>query len=132
MFLGQFQAFERELCANQARMEQIGRDAEVLLRNGHAEKQAIGAKRDELGRLWQALVDASQQRSRSLEEARDLLDFNQLVDRALAWIREKVTQIPTPRLPTLSCHYHRRTVRFIFDYQCRKYETRSSAVSDGG
>ena len=55
----------------------------------HAESD-IRKKGYELLTKWRQLADASQGQSRALEEARDLLDFNQLCERVLAWIREKV------------------------------------------
>lgn len=38
-------------------------------------------------RKWNELVAMSQEQSNALEEARDLLNFNQLVERVLQWIK---------------------------------------------
>lgn len=39
---------------------------------------------------WNELLQAMQERGRGLEEARDILHFNEEVDKVQAWIREKV------------------------------------------
>ena len=42
---------------------------------------------------WNELVAMSLDQSNALEEARDLLNFNQLVERVLQWIRVQVVFI---------------------------------------
>ena len=39
---------------------------------------------------WKELLQASNNRGKGLEEARDILEFNEQVDKVEMWIREKV------------------------------------------
>lgn len=41
---------------------------------------------------WNELVAMSLDQSSALEEARDLLDFKQLVERVMRWIRVRINQ----------------------------------------
>src|SRR5690348_12603310 len=84
-------AFEAELSANQPRIVQIyARADELVQQKGDQEGKEIKRKKENLERKWNGLVNASQEQSQALEEARDMLDFNQLVERVMAWVRDKV------------------------------------------
>uniref|UniRef100_A0A914XIB6 Spectrin alpha chain n=1 Tax=Plectus sambesii TaxID=2011161 RepID=A0A914XIB6_9BILA len=86
--LQKHQAFEAELAANEPRVEQIKVQASELQRKPRADKEIPRKCQDLLSR-WKELAHASHEQSRALEEARDLLNFNQLVERVMAWIRDK-------------------------------------------
>jgi spectrin beta len=45
---------------------------------------------EELLNAWQQLLQASNNYGRGLEEAQDILDFNNLAEKVEAWIRDKV------------------------------------------
>ena len=42
---------------------------------------------------WNELLQASSDRGKGLEEAKDILKFNEEVDKVEDWIREKVAQL---------------------------------------
>lgn len=88
--LQKHQAFEAELSAHQSRIAEIEKQADVLTRQKAANQASVEKQKANLLAHWAALVRASQDQSRSLEEARDILNFQQLVERVLTWIREKV------------------------------------------
>ncbi len=63
---------------------------EVLLTKKHESSPEIARRVDQLMRRWNELLRASAERGKGLEEAKDLLKFNEEVDKVEAWIREKV------------------------------------------
>uniref|UniRef100_F1KPH2 Spectrin beta chain n=1 Tax=Ascaris suum TaxID=6253 RepID=F1KPH2_ASCSU len=87
--LQKHQAMEAELTANSARIEQIREQAKELASKRTADSEDIMKRSSALLRKWNELVAMSQEQSNALEEARDLLNFNQLVERVLQWIKEK-------------------------------------------
>uniref|UniRef100_A0A183IDZ9 Calponin-homology (CH) domain-containing protein n=1 Tax=Soboliphyme baturini TaxID=241478 RepID=A0A183IDZ9_9BILA len=82
--------FEAELSANEPRTKQIKHDADELLARKHPGREQIAAQIGQLLRKWSELVQACHEQGLSLEEARDILHFQQLVDSIMTWIREKV------------------------------------------
>ncbi|KJH48207.1 spectrin repeat-containing domain protein [Dictyocaulus viviparus] len=107
--LQKHQALEAELAANRKRIEQVlQKGKELHMKHRDA---GITSRCDGLYNRWVALVDASAEQSRALEEARDLLSFRQVtcifhpnvfvttwwfrvlfiiqVDRVLTWAHER-------------------------------------------
>lgn len=64
-----------------------------MISKKHQESDRIRQNLKSLNGKWDALLRASLERSQDLEEARDILNFNQLVDRVLSWIRDKELMI---------------------------------------
>ncbi|VDM44604.1 unnamed protein product [Toxocara canis] len=87
--LQKHQAMEAELAANAPRIEQIRGEAKELASKRTADSDDILKRSSALLMKWNELVAMSQEQSNALEEARDLLNFNQLVERVLQWIKEK-------------------------------------------
>ena len=56
----------------------------------HPASKEIKDKCKNLQAKWQKLLDASNIRAKVLEEAKDILKFNEEVDAVESWIRDKV------------------------------------------
>ncbi|CAH0730725.1 unnamed protein product, partial [Brenthis ino] len=82
--LQKHQAFTAELAANKARLQEIHNLADQLTPDPEVERQL-----QELYKDWERLETATEQRGRGLEEAQDILEFNQHLDKIEAWIRDK-------------------------------------------
>ncbi|XP_069363525.1 spectrin beta chain, non-erythrocytic 5 isoform X3 [Maniola hyperantus] len=82
--LQKHQAFTAELAANKARVQEVQTLARQLTPDPEVEKQLEHLHKD-----WQTLETATEQRGRGLEEAQDILEFNQHLDKIEAWIRDK-------------------------------------------
>ncbi|XP_045781545.1 spectrin beta chain, non-erythrocytic 2 [Maniola jurtina] len=82
--LQKHQAFTAELAANKARVQEVQTLARQLTPDPEVEKQLEHLHKD-----WQTLEAATEQRGRGLEEAQDILEFNQHLDKIEAWIRDK-------------------------------------------
>ena len=63
---------------------------ELLIKKDHPAKSEISQRVDSLMAKWKELLQASNNRGKGLEEARDILEFNEQVDKVEMWIREKV------------------------------------------
>ncbi|XP_074649217.1 spectrin beta chain-like isoform X2 [Tubulanus polymorphus] len=87
--LQKHQAFEAELLANAERVEHVKQLGKQLISKGHPESASVKQRVDELSRLWDELLKASENRSKLLEEAKDILKFNEEVEAVESWIREK-------------------------------------------
>lgn len=62
---------------------------ETLLRKKHPASSEIRQQLDHLLLSWRKLLIESENRGRGLEEAQDILDFNNQVEKIEAWIRDK-------------------------------------------
>ncbi|XP_045456798.1 spectrin beta chain, non-erythrocytic 5 [Melitaea cinxia] len=82
--LQKHQAFTAELAANKARLQEIENLAAQLIPDPEVEKELKQLHQD-----WETLETATEQRGRGLEEAQDILEFNQHLDKIEAWIRDK-------------------------------------------
>ncbi|XP_014213231.1 spectrin beta chain, non-erythrocytic 1 isoform X2 [Copidosoma floridanum] len=87
--LQKHQAFQAELAANQSRIEEIKVNSETLLTKKHPASGEIRQQLDNLLSSWNKLLIESENRGRGLEEAQDILDFNNQVEKIKAWIRDK-------------------------------------------
>ncbi|XP_049883110.1 spectrin beta chain, non-erythrocytic 5 isoform X2 [Pectinophora gossypiella] len=91
--LQKHQAFTAELAANSARLQEIQELAKQLTPDEEVEKQL-----QELHKDWQLLEQATEQRGRGLEEAQDILEFNNQLDKIEAWIRDKEMMVQAHEL----------------------------------
>nr|XP_018898887.1 PREDICTED: spectrin beta chain, non-erythrocytic 1 isoform X2 [Bemisia tabaci] len=87
--LQKHQAFQAELSANQGRITTIKEKGETLLAKKHKASHEIRAQLEQLLTSWRNLLQASNNRGQGLEEAQDILEFNNQVDKIEAWIRDK-------------------------------------------
>ena len=86
--LQKHQAFEAECVANTDRMEQIKEQGDVLLKKKHKQDK-VKQSLQRLNSKWNELLKASNDRGKGLGEAKDILEFNEQVDKVEMWIREK-------------------------------------------
>ncbi|KAJ0169742.1 hypothetical protein K1T71_014348 [Dendrolimus kikuchii] len=91
--LQKHQAFTAELAANKARLEEVEALAKQLSPDDEVEKQLAALHSD-----WKLLEQATEQRGRGLEEAQDILEFNQHLDKIEAWIRDKEMMVQAHEL----------------------------------
>jgi spectrin beta len=63
---------------------------DMLLAKKHKASREIRAQMEQLLTDWQQLLQASNNYGRGLEEAQDILDFNNQAEKVEAWIRDKV------------------------------------------
>uniref|UniRef100_A0A2H8TMG3 Spectrin beta chain, brain 4 n=1 Tax=Melanaphis sacchari TaxID=742174 RepID=A0A2H8TMG3_9HEMI len=87
--LQKHQAFQAELSANQGRINSIKNNADMLVEKKHKNSKDI---QDSLGKLlvlWRNLLQETNEKGRGLEEAQDILEFNNQVDKVETWIRDK-------------------------------------------
>ncbi|XP_048512555.1 spectrin beta chain, non-erythrocytic 1 isoform X2 [Athalia rosae] len=87
--LQKHQAFQAELAANQSRIEEIKGKGETLVNQKHPATPEIREQLDHLLASWRKLLLESENRGRGLEEAQDILEFNNQVEKIEAWIRDK-------------------------------------------
>ena len=88
--LQKHQAFEAELVAHEEAVDVVRRSGEELVTSGHFAASDVECRIDALYGHWEELLEASANKGRRLEEARDHQKFNQEVDLADSCISEKV------------------------------------------
>ncbi|XP_048485825.1 spectrin beta chain, non-erythrocytic 5 [Plutella xylostella] len=81
--LQKHQAFCAEVAANEASLRELRALCEELGQPGPRRQLAA------LSADWDRLLQATQEKGRGLEEAQDILEFNQNLDKIEAWIRDK-------------------------------------------
>lgn len=62
----------------------------ILLAKKHKSSREIQEALDHLYATWEGLLKESENRGRGLEEAQDILEFNNQLEKIEAWIRDKV------------------------------------------
>uniref|UniRef100_A0A7E4UVW3 Spectrin beta chain n=1 Tax=Panagrellus redivivus TaxID=6233 RepID=A0A7E4UVW3_PANRE len=82
------QAFEIEVNANKPRIEAIRSHLATIQKSRNASPE-IAARAEGVLLKWSELLSVSKQLAHALDEARDLFDFNQGVERIHLWMREK-------------------------------------------
>ncbi|XP_052120778.1 spectrin beta chain, non-erythrocytic 1 isoform X4 [Frankliniella occidentalis] len=87
--LQKHQAFQAELSANQGRIGEIQEKGEMLLRKKHKSSREVRQQLDQLLSSWRTLLQESSNHGRGLEEAQDILEFNNQLEKIEAWIRDK-------------------------------------------
>ncbi|CAB0012674.1 unnamed protein product [Nesidiocoris tenuis] len=87
--LQKHQAFQAELAANRGRITAIQEKGQLLLAKKHKSSREIQEALDHLFASWHGLLKESENRGRGLEEAQDILEFNNQLEKIEAWIRDK-------------------------------------------
>ncbi|XP_065360785.1 spectrin beta chain, non-erythrocytic 5 isoform X2 [Calliphora vicina] len=87
--LQKHQAFQAEVAANQGRIKEIQEKGLILLSKQHESSPEIKQAIDRVLSAWKSLLDELDNRGRGLEEAQDILEFNNQLDKIEAWIRDK-------------------------------------------
>ncbi|XP_059148013.1 spectrin beta chain, non-erythrocytic 2-like isoform X3 [Physella acuta] len=87
--LQKHQAFHGEIVANTDRINSIIAVGELLIKKQHREQKEIKKSIQGLSGKWSELLAASANRGKGLEEAKDILEFMEQVDKVLLWVKEK-------------------------------------------
>ncbi|XP_063234159.1 spectrin alpha chain, non-erythrocytic 1 isoform X2 [Bacillus rossius redtenbacheri] len=87
--LQKHQAFQAELAAHKGRIDHIKDKGEKLVAKRHKASREIKLQLDQLLNAWRRLLQESSNHGRGLEEAQDILEFNNQVEKIEAWIRDK-------------------------------------------
>ncbi|XP_069119024.1 LOW QUALITY PROTEIN: spectrin beta chain-like [Argopecten irradians] len=87
--LQKHQAFEAEIKANTEGVEKIKEKGNELVRRKHPESDRVRQCMQRFSSKWNELLQGSSNRGKGLEEAKDILKFNEQVNKVEAWIREK-------------------------------------------
>ena len=88
--LQKHQAFEAEITAHEEAIDAVRETGEELITSGHFAAEEVERRIEALYLHWEELLEASANKGRRLEEARDHQKFNQEVDIADSCISEKV------------------------------------------
>ena len=67
----------------------VSQKGEELIQRRHEDSVQIQKRVNSLIQKWNDLIQASTERGKGLEEAKDILKFNEEVDKVQAWIRDK-------------------------------------------
>lgn len=87
--LQKHQALQAEVAANQERIIDVKRTGELLVQKNHENLVDIKDVVSKVLTAWRELLKELDQRGRGLEEAQDILEFNNQLDKIEAWIRDK-------------------------------------------
>lgn len=88
--LQKHQAFQAEITANEGRIKEIKSMGEILLnRVQHESSLEVKEKLQKLLVAWKNLLAAVEAQGKGLEEAQDILEFNNQLEKIEAWIRDK-------------------------------------------
>lgn len=87
--LQKHQAFQAEVSANEGRIQEIEHKAKTLIAKKHKSSPEIKQMMDNLMKAWKQLLHELAKRGRGLEEAQDILEFNNQLEKIEAWIRDK-------------------------------------------
>lgn len=91
--LQKHQAFQAELSANQPRITNIKNQCDKLVEKKFSTSRQIQSRWDALLESWKKLLQDADNYGRGLEEAQDILEFNNQVEKIEAWIRDKEMMI---------------------------------------
>ncbi|KAJ8972184.1 hypothetical protein NQ314_000314 [Rhamnusium bicolor] len=91
--LQKHQAFQAEVAANSGRIKEIKANGETLIRKNHKASKDIGEQLYQLEKAWKHLIEEVNLRGKGLEEAQDILEFNNQLDKIESWIRDKEVMI---------------------------------------
>ncbi|XP_037933014.1 spectrin beta chain, non-erythrocytic 5 isoform X1 [Teleopsis dalmanni] len=91
--LQKHQAFQAEVAANQGRIKEIQETGLILLTKQHESSPEIKIAIERVVSAWKSLLNELDNRGRGLEEAQDILEFNNQLDKIEAWIRDKEMMI---------------------------------------
>jgi len=91
--LQQHKNFEKEVAANQVRVEEISQISEPLIRDNHYCSEDIRAKAEDIVKLWSQLNSAIENKSAKLEDALAEQAYNRSVEDVELWLNEIEKQI---------------------------------------
>lgn len=91
--LQKHQAFQAEVAANEGRIKEIKDMGDTLLGKKHENSPEIKETVRKVLDAWRVLLNQLNERGRGLEEAQDILEFNNQLDKIAAWIRDKEMMI---------------------------------------
>ncbi|XP_031334782.1 spectrin beta chain, non-erythrocytic 1 isoform X2 [Photinus pyralis] len=91
--LQKHQAFQAEIGANESRMTEIHEKGKILIAKRHKASSDIKQQLANLESAWKLLVHEVNLRGKGLEEAQDILEFNNQLDKLDAWIRDKEVMV---------------------------------------
>ena len=87
--LQKHQAFQAEISANEGRIREIKEKGETLVNKKHESSKEVKDALQRLLEAWNNLLAAVDAQGKGLEEAQDILEFNQAIEKIDAWIRDK-------------------------------------------
>lgn len=85
--LQKHQTFEAELAASRCTIDALQGKGQELIQQGH--RNEVAAPLDKLLKSWHQLVQILKERGIGLEEAQDILEFNNQCNQVESWIRDK-------------------------------------------
>ncbi|XP_044756004.1 spectrin alpha chain isoform X2 [Coccinella septempunctata] len=91
--LQKHQALQAEVAANVVRIVEIKHKGEKLLNLKHSSSNDIKMKLKDFQESWNDLLREVQFRGKGLEEAQDILEFNNHLDKIETWIRDKEVMV---------------------------------------
>ncbi|XP_063909279.1 spectrin beta chain, non-erythrocytic 1 isoform X5 [Zophobas morio] len=91
--LQKHQAFQAEIAANEGKIKEVKSKGETLLRKNHKASKDIQTQLKNLDDAWKQLLREVNSRGKGLEEAQDILEFNNQLDKIESWIRDKEVMI---------------------------------------
>lgn len=91
--LQKHQAFVAEVAANEGRMRDVQNKGNLLVSKRHEAQEDVRKQLRELEVAWRELLREVDLRGKGLEEAQDILEFNNQLDKIEAWIRDKEVMI---------------------------------------
>lgn len=91
--LQKHQAFVAEVAANESRIKEIVKKGETLIAKRHRASKDIRHQLLTLQDAWNQLLKDVDIHGKGLEEAQDILDFNNQLEKIEAWIRDKEIMI---------------------------------------
>lgn len=81
--LQKHQALQAEVAANQERIIDIKKTGEILIKKNHENSDGIKEVISQVLTAWRELLKELDQRGRGLEEAQDILEFNNQLDKVI-------------------------------------------------
>lgn len=91
--LQKHQAFQAEIAANEGRIKEVMSKGVTLLSKKHKASPRIEEQLKNLQEAWRQLLREISSKGKGLEEAQDILEFNNQLDKIESWIRDKEVMI---------------------------------------
>lgn len=91
--LQKYQTLYAEVAANGRRIDEVSAKGRLLVTKKHRSAPEVEAQILHLDNAWGELIDEVNLRGKGLEEAQDILEFNNHLDKLEAWIRDKEVMI---------------------------------------
>lgn len=80
--------FQKELTANNPRIEDLVQTGRQLIDSGHYGSERVEARIEEIQHLWQQLIEAGDKKESRLAEAAQQQQFNRTVEDIELWLGE--------------------------------------------